>query len=93
MDKTQEQTAEPMSFGDFENFLYALNVEGRSVEEVEKCVRETTSLKYDDEDIDDGLDDGDYLIYRSYTVGDGWWLKVYFPQSTRVITDWALTES
>ena len=43
-----------------------------------------------DEKIDDGLDNGDYLMMRSYNMtyvnGNKYYIRFYYPKKTRVIT-------
>lgn len=43
-------------------------------------------VKFVDEKIDDGLDDGDYLMMSSYDVDD-FYVRLYYPQQTREVTD------
>lgn len=47
-------------------------------------------IRFVDEKIDDGLDDGDYLMMRSYDLtdrnGNKFYIRCYFPQSRQTIT-------
>lgn len=47
-------------------------------------------VRFVDEKIDDGLDDGDYLMMRSYDLtdrdGNKFYIRCYFPQSEETIT-------
>lgn len=47
-------------------------------------------VRFVDEKIDDGLDDGDYLMMRSYDLndrdGNKYYIRCYFPQSRQTIT-------
>jgi hypothetical protein len=47
-------------------------------------------IRFVDEKIDDGLDDGDYLMMRSYDLtdrdGNKYYIRCYFPQSRQTIT-------
>lgn len=47
-------------------------------------------VRFVDEKIDDGLDDGDYLMMRSYDLtdrdGNKYYVRCYFPQSRQTIT-------
>lgn len=57
------------------------------IDDAEKILKENfKKVTYCDEKIDDGLDDGDYLIMRSYDV-DKYYVRLYFTRSKRIITD------
>lgn len=49
------------------------------------------SARFVDEKIDNGLDNGDYLMMRSYDLTDSdgnmFYVRCYFPRSERIITD------
>lgn len=47
------------------------------------------SVRFVDEKIDDGLDDGDYLMMRSYdmaTANGGYYVRCFYPRETMKIT-------
>ena len=47
--------------------------------------KEYGSCKFCDEKIDDGLDDGDYLMMRSYDVAD-FHVRLYYPRQSGEVT-------
>lgn len=66
--------------------IYDLCIDN-DIDDCEKLItQEYGSCTFIDEKIDDGLDDGDYLMMRSYQVGD-MYVRLYYPQTTRIVTD------
>lgn len=58
-------------------------------EDIDDCLnileKEYGSCTFCDEKIDEGLDDGDYLMMRSYDVAD-LHVRLYYPRETREVT-------
>lgn len=59
---------------------------GEDIDDCENILeKEYGSCYFVDEKIDDGLDDGDYLMMRSYQVGNEY-VRLYYPRETREVT-------
>ena len=58
--------------------------EGKDIEEVEVYLR-TKGAECCDEDIDDGVGNGEYLMYRAYELGEHT-IKVYYSSTTHEVT-------
>lgn len=59
---------------------------GEDIDDCESILeKEYGSCTFCDEKIDEGLDDGDYLMMRSYDVAD-FHVRLYYPRETREVT-------
>ena len=59
---------------------------GENIDDCERILeKEYGSCKFCDEKIDDGLDNGDYLMMRSYQVGDSY-VRLYYPREKSEVT-------
>ena len=59
---------------------------GEDIDDCESILeKEYGSCKFCDEKIDDGLDNGDYLMMRSYDVAD-LHVRLYYPRETMEVT-------
>ena len=58
---------------------------GKDVSECENILKEFGSTKFVDEKIDDGNDDGGYVMMRSYDVGE-LYVKLYYADSDMVVS-------
>ena len=68
-----------------EDKIYDMCID-KYVDDAEDTLKENfKKVSYCDEGYDDGLDDGDYLMYRTYDV-DKYYVKMYYPQSTGIIS-------
>ena len=71
---------------DFEDIKEHLDewAEGKDIEVVEVYLR-TKGAECCDEDIDDGVGNGEYLMYRAYELGEHT-IKVYYSSTTHEVT-------
>jgi hypothetical protein len=60
---------------------------GKDIDEAEEILRKNfNNVRFCDEKIDDGLDDGGYLMMSSFDV-DGHYVRLYYPDDDYIITD------
>lgn len=58
----------------------------QDIDRLEDILKEHfTDVKFVDEKIDDGLDDGDYLKMRSYNADD-FYVRFFYPDSTGIVS-------
>lgn len=67
---------------------------GKHIQKAEKIITKKFGVKYDDGGIDDGIGDGVYLRYRSYSFDNGKKnIKLYYPDDTFIVSDTRYYES
>lgn len=59
----------------------------KDIEDAEDILRKNfTNVRFCDEKIDEGLDDGVYLIMKSFDVDDHY-VRLFYPNDTYIVTD------
>ena len=59
----------------------------KDIEEAEDILRKNfENVRFCDEKIDDGLEDGGYLMMSSFDV-DGHYVRLYYPDDDYIVTD------
>jgi hypothetical protein len=59
----------------------------KDIEDAEDILRKNfTNVRFCDEKIDEGLDDGVYLIMNSFDVDDHY-VRLFYPNDTYIVTD------
>ena len=71
-------------FDDLKDYLDEW-AEGKDVSEVDEYLKEKGAKCYDT-DIDDGIDEGEYLMYKAYDFGENT-IKIYYSSVTYKVTD------
>lgn len=59
---------------------------GRSITECENRLKKHFSVKFVDEKIDDGNNDGSYCMMRSYDV-DEYYVRLYYNDNNGIVSD------
>lgn len=71
-------------FDDLKEYLDEWAI-GKDVSDVDEYLKEK-GAKYYDEGYDDGIGEGEYLMYKAYDFGDNT-IKIYFSNISRLVTD------
>lgn len=82
-----------MSNFDIDTFLFENEVEGMGIDSIAENMKSffgEENVRFVDEKIDDSLDDGDYLMMRSYDIKDSnnneYHVRFYYCQSSRKVS-------
>ena len=74
-----------LKVANYEN-IYGMCID-KDIDEAEEILKENfKNVRFCDEKIDDGLDDGGYLMMSSFDV-DGHYVRLYYPDDDYIITD------